>query len=109
MDCISSLCSDLEIDVKKVEDLVSQFGLYDAARILGYDVSHYHNLAMAGRLAILHQRNKAPKSLLEYSEVMKEYLHPKIFSFIINHHRELQYAIDKNSHLDFDHDWFSAN
>jgi ribonucleoside-diphosphate reductase alpha subunit len=107
---VQKLAVDLRnVDKSHVCDLVTKFGLYGAARILGYDISHYNNLLMSGRLAIEHLRNTAPKTLLEYAEVMKERLNKATYQFIQEHHKELQSAIDANSQLDYDHDWFSAN
>lgn len=107
---VQKLSTDLlSVDQAHVCELVTKFGLYGAARILGYDISHYNNLLMAGRLAIEHLRNSAPKTLLEYAEVMKERLNKATYKFIQQHHKELQTAIDANSKLDYDHDWFSAN
>ena len=97
------------IDQDHVCDLVDRFGLYGAARILGYDVSHYNNLLMAGRLAIEHLCNNAPKTVLVYSEIMKERLNKSTYNFIQTYFEQLQRAIDNNKHLDYDHDWFSAN
>ena len=109
-DTVRKLALGLDtIDQDHVCDLVTRFGLYGAARILGYDVSHYNNLLMAGRLVIEHLRNNAPKTILEYSEVMKGRLNNDTYQFIQQHHKDLQVVIDKNKELDYDHDWFSAN
>lgn len=107
---VRKLALDLDtIDQQHVCDLVTRFGLYGAARILGYDISHYNNLLMAGRLAIEHLRNNAPKTLLEYATVMKNRLNSDTYQFIQQHYENLQNAINKNIQLDYDHDWFSAN
>lgn len=106
---VQNLASSLNVNVPRVTELVDKFGLYGAARILGYDVSHYDNLLLAGRLAIADLRQKAPKTFKEYAEIMKERFKPSIYDFIMQHHEELQKAIDEMSDLDYDHDWFSAN
>ena len=97
------------VDLIHVIELVEKFGLYGAARIMGYDVSHYNNLLMAGRLAIEHLRNSSPKTLLEYAHQMKIRLNKPTYDFIVQHHEVLQAVIDKNQEYDYDHDWFSAN
>lgn len=97
------------IDTNHVIDLINKFGLYGAARIMGYDVSHYNNLLMAGRLAIENLRLNAPKTLLDYAHLMVDRLNKQTYDFIVEHHEELQAAVDRNKHLDYDHDWFSAN
>ena len=97
------------VNLSQVSDLVEKFGLYGAARILGYDVSHYNNLLMSGRLAIENLRNTSPKTILEYAHQMKSRLNKPTYEFIVENHEELQAAIDRNIHLDYDHDWFSAN
>ncbi len=97
------------VDVNRVSELVDKFGLYGAARIMGYDISHYNNLLISGRLAMEHQKIKAPKTLLAYAHEMKARLNIDTYNFILAHHEELQKAIDRNSHYDYDHDWFSAN
>jgi len=110
LDVVTRLSKGLNtIDIKHVTNLVENFGLYGAARILGYDVSHYNNLLMSGRLAIENLRNNSPKTLLEYADKMKNSLNTQTYDFIQKHHKELQVAIDANSDNDYDHDWFSAN
>lgn len=99
----------LTVDQKYVTELVEKFGLYGSARILGYDISHYNNLLMAGRLAIEDLKIKAPKTLLEYGHIMKNRLNETVFEFILVNHEQLQKVIDENSANDYDHDWFSAN
>ncbi len=107
---VERLSHDLpNIDRKYVTDLVVQFGLYGGARILGFNVEHYDNLSMAGRLAIENLRHTSPKTLLEYAEVMRERLNKPTYNFIIQNHVALQKALDDNNHYDFDNDWFSAN
>jgi ribonucleoside-diphosphate reductase alpha subunit len=96
-------------DMDKCIKLVQTHGLYGAARIIGYDVSHYDNLQFAGRLAIQHLKETTPRTIREYAEVMQQALHPTIYQYFILHHAELQAAIDRNAALDYDHDWFSAN
>lgn len=97
------------VDTQRVTQLVTQLGMYNAARVMGYDVAHYNNLLMAGRLAIENLRLNSPKTLLEYAHLMKARLNKMTYDFIIEHHEELQAAIDRNSERDYDHDWFSAN
>lgn len=97
------------VDLSHVTKLVEMFGLYGAARIMGYDVSHYNNLLMAGRLAIENLKINSPKTLLEYAHMMKSRLNKMTYNFIVENHVELQAAIDRNAHRDYDHDWFSAN
>ena len=97
------------IDKIKIRDLINKFGLYEAGRILGYDVSHYNNLLMSGRLAIEDLKNRGPKNLLEYVDVMKNRLSKDTYWYIVENYRKLQDAIDRNSFKDYDHDWFSGN
>ena len=97
------------VDIKKVVNLVDKFGLYGAARIMGYDVSHYNNLLMAGRLAIENLRTNSPKTILEYATLMKQRLNRPTYEFIMKYSTPLQEVMDKNSFRDYDHDWFSAN
>lgn len=107
---VSHLAKSLPtVDQKYVSELVEKFGLYGAARILGYDVSHYNNLLMAGRLAIEDLRQKVPKTILEYAHVMVHRLNETVYNFILEHYQALQDEIEKNSENDYDHDWFSAN
>jgi ribonucleoside-diphosphate reductase alpha subunit len=97
------------IDKFHVVELVDKFGLYGSARIMGYDVSHYNNLLMAGRLAIENLKNNSPKKLIEYAALMKHRLNTPTYDFIVNNQEKLQKAIEKNEFNDYDHDWFSAN
>ena len=97
------------VDLKHANELVDKLGLYGAARVMGYDVSHYNNLLMAGRLAIESLKQTAPKTLLEYADAMIARLNKATHDFILEHHEALQEAINRNEHLDYDHDWFSAN
>lgn len=97
------------VDFDRVVKLVEMFGLYGAARILGYDISHYNNLLMSGRLAIENLKINSPKSLLEYAHEMIARLNVPTYNFILQNHEELQKAINRNSFRDYDHDWFSAN
>jgi ribonucleoside-diphosphate reductase alpha subunit len=107
---VSLLAKGLDtVDVPRVTKLVEQFGLYGAARVMGYDVSHYNNLLMSGRLAIQDLKARSPATLLEYSEQMKALLNKATYDFIQTYHVQLQAAIDRNAELDYDHDWFSAN
>ena len=106
----NSLSEGLDgIDKIKIRDLINKFGLYEAGRILGYDVSHYNNLLMSGRLAIEDLKNRGPKNLLEYVDVMKNRLSKDTYWYIVENYRKLQDAIDRNSFKDYDHDWFSGN
>ena len=66
------------VDVEHTIDLVHKYGFYGAARIMGYDISHYNNLLLAGRLAIEYQRQKSPATLLEYAHVMSKRLNKEI-------------------------------
>lgn len=97
------------VNKEYVISLVDKFGLYGAARILGYDVSHYNNLLMSGRLTIEDLRVHAPKTLLEYAETMKHRLNTQVHDFIVENHEYLQNLVNENAHNDYDHDWFSAN
>ena len=107
---VTRLCNDLPtVNQDHVINLVSKFGLYDAARIMGYDVSHYNNLLISGRLAIEHLKKSSPKNILEYAEIMKERLNTDTYHFICVNHEALQKAIVDNDYRDYDHDWFSAN
>lgn len=107
---VQRLSKDLgSLDLERVVKLVETFGLYGAARILGFDVSHYNYLLLAGRLAIEDLKQKSPKDILSYANLMKKRLHPQIYQFIVNNHESLQEAINKNEFRDYDHDWFSAN
>ena len=109
-DIVTNLSKDLNIkDIQKVIELVDKYGFYESARILGYDINHYDNLLLAGRLAIEDLRLKSQKTMKEYANLMKKQLNEPTYDFIMNNHEELQKAIDKYSHLDYDHDWFSAN
>ena len=109
-DIVTRLSKGLNaVDLDKASKLVGELGLYGAARVLGYDISHYDNLLMAGRLAIENQKNSTPKSILEYVDVMKFRLNNTAANFMLKHHKKLQCAMDENSHTDYDHDWFSAN
>ena len=97
------------VDTDRVINLADKYGLYGAARIMGYDVSHYNNMLMSGRLAIENLKRNSPKTFLEYAHMMKVRLNVVTYNFIVDNHEVLQAAIDKNSHNDYDHDWFSAN
>lgn len=105
---IKRLYSDLAgINVEKVERLIEDKGLYETARILGYDSTHYDNMILAGRLAIEDVRRKCPQTLLDYAERAKELLNEDVYNFIVANHQELQKAIDNSDAGE--HDWFSAN
>jgi ribonucleoside-diphosphate reductase alpha subunit len=107
---IDRLSNGLEtIDKPHVVELVEKFGLYGSARIMGYDVSHYNNLLMAGRLAIENLKVNSPKTLMEYANLMQNRLNIPTYEYILNNHEKLQEVIDKNDFNDYDHDWFSAN
>lgn len=105
----NKLTSLNNVDIDKVSKLVDKFGLYEAARIIGYDISHYDNLLMSGRLAIESLKQRAPKTFYDYALVMKERLHSDIFNFIMKNGSELQAMINEKEELDYDHDWFSGN
>ena len=107
---VTKLAQGLDtIDIERATKLVDMFGLYGAARIMGYDVSHYNNLLLSGRLAIENLKINSPKTLLEYSHQMKSRLNKNTYRFIQEYHEALQAAIDRNAFRDYDHDWFSAN
>jgi ribonucleoside-diphosphate reductase subunit M1 len=110
VDLINTLSDGLDyIDKTRVCNLVNKFGLYEAARIIGYDVSHYSYHNLAGRLAIQYLKNNSPKTLLDYANLAKTVLNGSTYEYMVKHHVELQKAIDRNEHNDYDHDWFSAN
>lgn len=107
---VTKLAKGLDtVDIPRVVDLVNKFGLYGAARIMGYDISHYNNLLIAGRLAIEDLRNSTPKNLKEYIEIMQPKLNKVTYDFMVKHADVLQEAMNKNADYDYDHDWFSAN
>lgn len=107
---VTKLAINLNLeDYEKYVSLVQTYGLYGAARIIGYDISHYDNLQLAGRLTIQHLRDTVPPTISEYADVMKHCLHPVVYKYINDNHAALQSAIELNSHLDYEHDWFSAN
>lgn len=97
------------IDFDKVLTHLNKYGIYDTARILGFDISDYNNSLAAGRLAIEYQKQQAPKTILEYVEVLAPRLSDAVRNFILKHHVELQKALDDTDDLNYDHDWFSAN
>lgn len=106
---VSKLAKGLNVDTSRVKNMVDEFGYYGAARILGYDVADYDNLSIAGKLAIEHLKNNSPKTILEFAQKMRRNLNIPVYEFIMEHHEELQKAINKRSENDYDHDWFSAN
>lgn len=98
------------IDIDHVSKLTDEYGLYGAARVLGYDIKHYDNLRMAGRLAIQNLRETVALNLEDYARAVQERLNEPVFDFIMKNSVELQEVIEQNKHHDFsDNDWFSAN
>lgn len=109
-DIVERLAAGLKtVDKKRVEELITNYGLYGAARVMGYDIAHYNNLLMSGRLAMENLRLNAPATIKEYAEIMINRLNKYTYDFIMKYADELQAAIEKNKHNDYDHDWFSAN
>lgn len=107
---LSQLAVDLPaVDLPRSVALVEQHGYYGAARIMGYDISHYDNLLLAGRMAIEDLRHRSPATLLDYVMVMGARLNPDVAAFFLLHEEELQRVLDKYAHLDYEHNWFSAN
>lgn len=107
---IEYLSRGLQVDQDRIQAALAKHGLDEAGRILGFDVMCYDNLLLAGRIAMYNLYAVAPTTLLEYAEIYREHLNLDTYAYIQQHHRELQLAIDKWEHLDFeDHDWFSAN
>ena len=65
MEDIKHIVGDLDVDVSKIITLVNENGLYGAARILGFDITHYNNLLVAGKLAIASLKQKSPQPSFE--------------------------------------------
>jgi len=95
------------VDKEKVKKLVKKNGLYEAARILGYDIEEYENLEMAGRLAIEDLKTRAAKNMEEYVNRLGNKLNKNVYNYIKENHKELDDIIIEEK--DYDHDWFSAN
>jgi ribonucleoside-diphosphate reductase alpha chain len=97
------------VNLQQATSLVRAQGLYGAAKVLGYDVTHYDNFMLAGRLAIANLRLVAPPTYADYVTVMSSRLNSNAQTFMRNYLERIQDAIDCNLALDYDHDWFSAN
>ena len=106
---LESIIGDLKVDHEYVKNLIETQGMSATARILGFDVSHYDNLLLSGRLLLTTIDQETPSTLLEYAETYKKYLSISCYQFIQENHVILQKAIDDNYQVNYDHDWFSAN
>lgn len=109
MDIVVELSKDLSVNLHKVKDNIKNYGILEAARILGSDSSHYDNFLLAGRLVIYNQKLNSPKKLSDYVEKMKTRMGKKFRNFILKHQDELESLINKYEHLDYEYDWFSSN
>ena len=97
------------VDQARVIKLVEEHGYLVAARILGFEVSHYEYLEVAGRLAMEHLASIIPVDVLEYAQRMDRRLHPRLIQFIKENHTELQALLQETGYVDYNHDWCSAN
>lgn len=105
---VAKLSCDLNINKEYVQELISKYGMLGAGRILGNNVLQYDNFLMAGRLAIEDLKQNCPKTILEYTKIMRHRLNDATYNFMVQNHEILQSIINKNEFRDYDHDWFSA-
>jgi ribonucleoside-diphosphate reductase alpha chain len=103
------LLRSLDVDRERVEALVDKFGKYGAATILGYDVTHYDYLILAGRLAMQSVRDSVLSTVMEYAEAMKSVLNTPTYRFLVTHGTALDKMIRETADREMEHDWFSAN
>src|SRR5665648_375284 len=106
---VRQLSSDLpNVDVSKVALMIDEMGIEITARQLGFDLSHYDNQVLSGRL-LIHDNKTKSLSLSEYVTAMEEIFNPECVEFYRANIEALQQAVDSNDALDLNHDWFSAN
>lgn len=105
----NNIFSGIQVDKKRVTELIAAHGIYDAARIMGYEISSYDNLLLSGRLTVEVMRESSPKSILEYANLMKYKLKNSVYEYIVKYKDELQVMLDQHRDADYDNDWFSAN
>ena len=107
---ISVLTKDLSnVNIKHVYELLDKNNWYTVSKILGYDISEYENLQLAGRMIIYDLKEKIGNSFKEYTIRMKDRLKPKILEYMIDHVHQLQELYDEQNLNDNEYDWFSAN
>lgn len=113
--CISPLIGELspdirdDIDMFRATELMGQLGLAGAARVIGYNISDYSYIVLAGRMAIKAVEITAPRTLAGYCDVMSKNLSPVCLAYMRKHAVEMQAAIDEMAYTDMDYDWPSAN
>lgn len=107
---IKNLSINLDLDLNYINGLVDKHGLSTSARILGYNTDNYDNLILAGRIIIYLTQEKLGTSLLLYLERMVNHLDKDVINFYKENIEQLQMMItNRNSLIDLDHDWVSAN
>jgi ribonucleoside-diphosphate reductase alpha subunit len=106
----SYVVNGINVDVvNRTLDLLKEYEITTAAKILGYDALHYDNMIISGRLLIWDIRRKCSDTFEGYLEDVSEILEEKYLDFMKTHKTQLNDEIQKNIPNEYDHDYFSAN
>lgn len=97
------------VDSPKVLKLIEENGIFNTARILGYDTSYYDNLMLSGRLVIYDLYQRAPATIQDYVHLFRKRLNNETKQFLTEHKVVLQQVIDEYYVYDYEHDWFSGH
>lgn len=104
------LFEGLSINRDYVDGLVSERGLFFAAKSLGYTTDNYDNMQLAGRIAVYLLKEKLGTSLDEWLKRMNPILDPRVYQFYLDNLGQLQEVLNKREKQgDLNYDWFSAN
>lgn len=107
---LCEISNDLKnINHEYVKTILNKNGWEVTARILGYEISEYDNLQLAGRMIIRNLKERIGTNLDNYLSKMEKRMNPHIYEYMKNHQTQLQEMIDKQEKNDIDYDWFSAN
>lgn len=108
-DMLDIICSGLSINREEVRSLIEKYGVEEAARVVGYNLSSYDYSIAAGRMLVYHVHQSRPNTVREWMDTLRYKLKSDIIYFITANIEALEDALLKTYHLEFNTDWFAAN
>jgi ribonucleotide reductase alpha subunit len=105
---IQKLFDGLKIDNLYVEKKLSEIGILNTARVLGYEVQNPDYLLLSGRLLMFYIQQHAPQNIKDYLVHMGHRLNTRVKTFLETHQKVLDDVLKKAVKNDYRFDWFSG-
>jgi len=103
------LFKDLNIDEEYFLSKLTKYGIEETIKIFGNDSSTSDNFLLAGRLSVYLLKQKCPKTLSEYLNIMKNRLSTHAYNFMFNHIVKLQDVMNEYEYCDYNYGYIAMS